>query len=205
MNGFRLTFFDTPRARMTTALRERLENRTAIRRQPTPDEQTPAELPDPQELPPAEQPPGEQTTPGVQPPAEPQTEEPVEEQITMDETDIGLRLSLPALRFVADQAVLLPAERNRLNNLAEALREAMELNPDSSFLVVGHTADIGLPESQQELSVERARTIVDTLVDLGLPVDRFLFQGRGGSEPAADNATPEGRALNRRVEVYIIE
>ncbi|GAB6091285.1 OmpA family protein [Spirochaeta dissipatitropha] len=186
MSGFRLTFFDTPASRNTTALRERFAARQDIQEQ---------EKPAPDRIP--------ETGPAVAWETIPEAQ--AADQIRIDETELGIRLSLPALRFVADQARFLPEERNRLQSLSESLKEALRVNPDITFLVVGHTADIGLAENQLRLSVERAESMVQELVQRGIPADRFLYTGRGGTEPVADNDSPDGRALNRRAEIFIIE
>jgi outer membrane protein OmpA-like peptidoglycan-associated protein len=116
-------------------------------------------------------------------------------------TDQGVALSLHAIRFLPDQAVVKPEERSRLQAVAKALSKV----PDRSFLVVGHTARAGTVEGQERLSVERARAIVDYLVESGLEAARFLYEGRGARDPIAPNSTEEGRALNRRVEIIILE
>jgi outer membrane protein OmpA-like peptidoglycan-associated protein len=56
-----------------------------------------------------------------------------------------------------------------------------------------------------ELSVQRAKRMVDELVKRGISADRFLYKGWGGTRPLRDNATEEGRAQNRRVEITILE
>jgi OOP family OmpA-OmpF porin len=70
--------------------------------------------------------------------------------------------------------------------------------------VVGHTADVGNPAGQQRLSVERARTVAELLAESGMPPGAIRYEGRGGTEPVGDNASEEGRAANRRVEVIIL-
>jgi outer membrane protein OmpA-like peptidoglycan-associated protein len=114
--------------------------------------------------------------------------------------DNRVSLSIRNLQFVADQAVLLPGERPRLDQIADALRSV----PERKILIVGHTADVGTRISQIELSFERAKRIVDELVERGIEAGRLLYDGRGGSEPTATNATEEGRAANRRVEIEIL-
>ncbi|MFW5742060.1 MAG: OmpA family protein [Spirochaetota bacterium] len=121
--------------------------------------------------------------------------------IRVDETDTGVRLTVSALRFLPDRAVLLPDERARLDTVAAALAEVEQ----ARFLVVGHTADVGSGQSQRRLSVERARTIAAELAARGISPDRIDMEGRGGSEPVATNETEAGRAQNRRVEVYVLE
>ena len=54
------------------------------------------------------------------------------------------------------------------------------------------------------LSVERAGTIINQLVDRGMKRNMFSYKGYGGTIPIGDNNTPEGRAQNRRVEIIII-
>ena len=113
----------------------------------------------------------------------------------------GVALTINNLRFKPDSAELLPGEAGRLDALAHALAAV----PDRTLLVVGHTADIGRPEGQKKLSVDRARAVADALEKRGIPRDRLLYEGRGGTEPAAANSTEEGRARNRRVEIIILE
>ena len=74
-----------------------------------------------------------------------------------------------------------------------------------TFLVVGHTADVGTEESQILLSRERAKTIVNELVVRGVQSKQFIYQGNGGRNPVAPNTSPEGRAQNRRVEITILD
>ncbi|MBF9016220.1 MULTISPECIES: OmpA family protein [unclassified Oceanispirochaeta] len=123
------------------------------------------------------------------------------DQISVEERDEGLALNLKNLHFKADEAVILPEDRPLLDTIAEVLKKV----PDRTFLVKGHTADIGTMESQIILSQERARTIVEELSSRGIEADRFLFTGMGGLMPLGDNATDEGRRQNRRVEIFILE
>ncbi|MDR1894337.1 MAG: OmpA family protein [Spirochaetales bacterium] len=122
-----------------------------------------------------------------------------EEGITLNQGPQGLVLTLPDLHFAPDQAALLPGEEERLSTLAEILEGLPGL-----FLVRGHTADVGSAESQEGLSVLRAREIVSQLTRRGLSGERFLYEGAGGREPLGDNATEEGRRQNRRVEIILI-
>ena len=125
----------------------------------------------------------------------------LEENIIIEKREEGLSLTINKLHFRPDQAVLLPGEESKVRIIADILKKI----PERSFLVTGHTADIGSAESQVELSVKRAETIANMLKNAGIAGDRLIFQGKGGSEPAATNDTEEGRALNRRVEIIILE
>ena len=102
------------------------------------------------------------------------------------------------LKFVADSAQLLESELPKMANLARLLKD---VNKDDAFtiLVEGHTADVNKPVGQMNLSIARTQTIISELVKNGLPRSIFSYKGYGGTKPVASNATPEGRALNRRV------
>ena len=121
--------------------------------------------------------------------------------ISIESREEGVVLSINRIHFVADQAVILPEERPRLQAVAEALKQI----EGRTFLVVGHTARIGSDESQYALSVERAKTIVDYLASQGMEAGRFLYEGRGGTQPLAPNDVEENMAKNRRVEIIILE
>lgn len=123
------------------------------------------------------------------------------DQIALSETEEGLSLNLKNLHFKPDQAVLLDEDRPLLDTLAELLQQV----PDRTFLVKGHTADVGSLESQIDLSQQRAKRIVDELSSRGIAPDRFLYTGVGGLEPIGDNASDQGRRQNRRVEILILE
>lgn len=69
--------------------------------------------------------------------------------------------------------------------------------------VAGHTDSTGSAEYNQALSERRAATVATYLVNRGVDQQRILAFGRGQTQPVADNATPEGRALNRRVEIRL--
>ena len=69
----------------------------------------------------------------------------------------------------------------------------------------GHTASTGNEKGEQRLSEERARNIALELSKRGIAEDKFICKGSGGRKPVASNATPEGKARNRRVEITILE
>ncbi|MNF03767.1 Outer membrane porin F precursor [compost metagenome] len=70
--------------------------------------------------------------------------------------------------------------------------------------MTGHTDSVGRDAYNQKLSERRAQSVTDYLVSSGVPQASFVsVQGAGESRPEADNATAEGRAMNRRVEIRI--
>jgi outer membrane protein OmpA-like peptidoglycan-associated protein len=113
----------------------------------------------------------------------------------------GIRLTIKDIRFAPDSEEFLTSEYPRLDSIALALQRI----PDKTFLVEGHTAAIGRSEGEMELSVRRARRMVDELVRRGIKADRFIYKGWGGTRPIGDNTSEEGRSRNRRVEITILE
>jgi len=118
----------------------------------------------------------------------------------------GVKLTVRDIRFVADSDQILPAERDRLDMIAQALKSVLQGRPSEPMILVeGHTAAVGKPSGEQALSVRRAKKIVDELVTRGIPADRFMYKGWGSTKPIADNSTEAGRAKNRRVEITILQ
>jgi OOP family OmpA-OmpF porin len=121
--------------------------------------------------------------------------------VTVEERDQGVALTLNNIHFVADKETILASEKPRLDSLAETLKKI----EGRTFLVVGHTAKSGTEAEQRELSIKRAKAIVDYLASKGIDAKRFLYEGRGATEPIAPNDTEQNMAKNRRVEIIILE
>lgn len=102
--------------------------------------------------------------------------------------------------FASGRAKLLPAATSRLGQVADALIAG---DPDATFVVEGHTDSTGNAARNQKLSEARAVAVRDFLVEHGVPAERVEARGMGSSQPVADNATADGRANNRRVEIVI--
>lgn len=102
------------------------------------------------------------------------------------------------LKFVADSPRLLESELPKMQNLATALK-AFNRDEAYTILIEGHTADVNKPQGQMNLSIARAETIVNELIKNGISRSILSYKGYGGTQPIASNATPEGRAQNRRV------
>jgi outer membrane protein OmpA-like peptidoglycan-associated protein len=88
-----------------------------------------------------------------------------------------------------------------LDQLADVIRT---LGPGVRVLVEGHTDDTGNAAYNVDLSHRRARAVVEYLAARGVPRARLDFNGYGASRPLAPNDSPEGRALNRRVEFLLL-
>lgn len=76
-------------------------------------------------------------------------------------------------------------------------------NPQTDITVYGHTDNTGSREINEKLSKERALAVSNFLVGNGVSRERIKTEGLAYDVPVGDNATAEGRAANRRVEVYI--
>lgn len=124
-----------------------------------------------------------------------------EKKVIVENTAAGIRLTMQNLNFKPDSAELLPGENERLDQIAQVLKEV----PDQMFLVEGHTASVGYEKGEMKLSVERANSVASALIQRGIPREKFICKGSGGTKPIADNSTPEGKAKNRRVEITILE
>ena len=103
--------------------------------------------------------------------------------------------------FATNSSTVSAASKSALRNLATSLNA----NPDTDIKIVGHTDSTGKVDYNQTLSEKRAKSVYDYLMeDQGISSTRMTFEGKGIHEPVADNATPEGRAKNRRVEILIL-
>ena len=121
--------------------------------------------------------------------------------IKVENTTAGIRLTIQNLQFKPDSAELVSGESLRLDQIASVLREV----PESQFLVEGHTAATGNETGEMWLSALRAHKIAKELSKRGIPQEKFICKGSGAHKPVADNSTPAGKAVNRRVEITILE
>ena len=121
--------------------------------------------------------------------------------IKVENTTAGIRLTIQNLQFKPDSAELVSGESSRLDQIASVLREV----PESQFLVEGHTAATGNETGEMRLSALRAHKIAKELSKRGIPQEKFICRGSGAHKPVADNSTPAGKAVNRRVEITILE
>lgn len=75
---------------------------------------------------------------------------------------------------------------------------------DTTLKVTGHTDSTGSMPHNQELSEQRAQSVADYLASQGVARQRLYAEGMGPTQPIADNESNEGRAKNRRVELYVL-
>src|SRR5271165_3814211 len=107
------------------------------------------------------------------------------------------RFDLYGLHFDSDSATIQPESKSLLDDIATALKNF----PDWRVRIVGHTDSTADPMHNVVLSSDRALAVEAALVDRGVDPRRLLTAGLGEGRPIASNATPDGRALNGRVEL----
>jgi len=102
--------------------------------------------------------------------------------------------------FDFDKSVLKNDGKAKLDDLVQKVK-AINLEV---IIAVGHTDSIGTDAYNQKLSVRRAEAVKAYLISKGIDKNRIYTEGKGESQPVADNRTKEGRAKNRRVEVEVV-
>ncbi len=115
--------------------------------------------------------------------------------------DVAKELAENPVRFATASAVIPPESEETLNRIAALLATC----PEAAFEVAGHTDDQADADYNQRLSQSRAANIVAALASRGIAAERLSAAGYGESRPVADNATEEGRLLNRRVEFVAVD
>lgn len=122
-----------------------------------------------------------------------------EVQIQQVRQDVLLLTLDSNVQFATGSATVQPGMRDTLRRIAGVLNQY----PGTQVSIIGHTDSTGSPDFNQRLSEQRAEAVRNELIGFGVrPGDLFAF-GRGQFDPVADNATAEGRAANRRVELVV--
>jgi outer membrane protein OmpA-like peptidoglycan-associated protein len=109
---------------------------------------------------------------------------------------------IPIILFAFDEYELDRTSR-RLQTKLEQIAQKLQDDPAATAILYGHTDAIGEEEHNRQLSQRRAQNVANELVKLGISASRLSTFGLSESQPLADNRLPEGRMLNRRVEVHI--
>jgi len=108
---------------------------------------------------------------------------------------------LKGVNFASDSAELSPRAKTILDDVAKTLGDY----DDILIEVRGHTDSQNTDDYNMKLSLARAQSVKDYLISKGIAASRITVKGFGESMPIATNDTDEGRALNRRVEIQIVE
>ena len=116
--------------------------------------------------------------------------------------DNRLKLEIPSdISFDTGRADIKANFRPILDKFATGLQN----NPAARVTITGHTDSTGSDAVNDPLSVNRAASTRNYLVNRGIASNRISIDGRGSREPIAANDTPENRAKNRRVEIFVAE
>ena len=111
----------------------------------------------------------------------------------------GILVNLPEVTFAVDSTAISPEMRAVLDDVAQSMINY----PNSLIDVMGHTDSTGSDQYNLDLSRRRAESVANFLTSRGVARARIETLGYGEQYPIADNASPEGRAQNRRVEIRI--
>lgn len=121
--------------------------------------------------------------------------------ISLIKVTVGKKVVMNNILFETGKSVLTSSSYAELNRLFNILLD----NPLMKIEISGHTDKTGSEAINFKLSEERAKAVVEYLVQMGINRSRMEFRGFGSLQPIDDNATPQGRANNRRVEFKILE
>jgi len=116
--------------------------------------------------------------------------------------DNQLKVNVPSdISFDTGKSTIKPEMHPVLNSLVAGLKG----NSNSQVTIIGYTDDTGNDSINNPLSVNRAASTRAYLVNQGIASNRISIDGRGSAEPVAPNTSPENRAKNRRVEIFVKE
>jgi len=124
----------------------------------------------------------------------------LQRDVPLEPVRVGSVVVLHNVFFATESFELEPESRAELNRVYDFLL----VNPAIGVEISGHTDNTGTPEHNQNLSEQRARSVVDYLVNSGIDTKRLKAAGYGELQPLADNELEEGRAMNRRTELKIL-
>jgi tetratricopeptide (TPR) repeat protein len=118
----------------------------------------------------------------------------------LQEVEVGTKVVLDNIYFQTGKAVLMPESYDELDQVFRFL----ENNPSVKLEISGHTDNTGSLRINQRLSRDRARAVVNYLVNRGIAEHMLISEGYADTQPVATNDTAEGRRQNRRVEFKVI-
>ena len=127
-------------------------------------------------------------------------EEKLQRDFYLRRVEVGTRVVLDNIYFETGKAVLRPESFDALDQVFRFL----ENNPGMKLEISGHTDNTGSLRVNERLSRARAKSVVDYLVERGIPPEMLIYEGYADTQPVAPNDTPEGRERNRRVEFKVI-
>jgi outer membrane protein OmpA-like peptidoglycan-associated protein len=122
--------------------------------------------------------------------------------VRMVRPEVGSKVILKNIFFDVNESALKPESLSELENLQNLLLQ----NPKWRVQINGHTDNLGEPEKNLALSLKRAESVVEYLINQGVAPNRLQAKGYGSERPLVSNDDEEeGRQINRRTEIEIVE
>ncbi|MCB6183060.1 OmpA family protein [Leeia sp. TBRC 13508] len=122
--------------------------------------------------------------------------------VTVNQTSRGVEItSMDSILFDTGKFEINSGGTDFLDRVANVLKTRTK----KDVMIEGHTDNVGGADYNKELSDLRALSVVKALIDRGVPKSRLKAMGYGATKPIADNATENGRRLNRRTNIIILD
>lgn len=125
----------------------------------------------------------------------------IKQDILLEPIQVGTKIVLNDIEFKFRSHKLLASSKPELDKILNLMQD----NPKIKIEISGHTDNVGSDKFNRKLSRERASSVREYLINKGIEPARMAAKGFGEAIPVADNETEEGRKLNRRVEIKIME
>jgi outer membrane protein OmpA-like peptidoglycan-associated protein/Tol biopolymer transport system component len=126
--------------------------------------------------------------------------DPFLKDVPLSQIKTGEKVILKNVFYGFDSYEVKPESQSEINKIIEFLN----LNPRVQIEISGHTDNIGNSQYNQTLSEKRAKAVVDYIISKGIASNQLSFKGYGSSVPIGTNDTEEGRSINRRTELRIV-
>ncbi len=125
----------------------------------------------------------------------------IQKDILLNKVAVGTKIILNNIFFDFNKATLRPESVAELDRMVKMMNEI----PTLKIEISGHTDNVGGAKYNQQLSENRAKSVVDYLVEKGITQSRLEYKGYGFTQPIASNDTEAGRQQNRRTEFTVLE
>jgi outer membrane protein OmpA-like peptidoglycan-associated protein len=133
----------------------------------------------------------------------PKSKEEIKTQVSVEveKSRVGQHITIENIHFATNSSNLTEDSRASLDALVQYMKE----NPGFKVSVDGHTDNVGNEKANLALSTDRAFTVLSYLQENGISGNRLKFKGWGSTKPLVSNDSEEGRALNRRIEIVVLD